>query len=294
MQTFEYHEPGSISEAVALLEEYAPEASLLAGGTDLLPEMRYGKAQPRHVISLKDLPSLARLRTYDSSALGIGATTTFKMLETAGELLASSYLCTLADAAGKVGSAQIRNVGTVGGNLCHAAPSAEMAPPLLVLDAKIKIADPQGEREIALQDFFLGPGKTVLAPNEMLTEIVVPPAPSHAGAAYLRFSRRQAMDLAIVGVAVAISLTENGSCARARVALGAVAPTPIRVARAEEIVIGQLPTQELVYEVGCIAAEESRPITDARASASYRSALVAVLVRRALEKALERARVDLA
>ncbi len=189
----------------------------------------------------------------------------------------------LAISAGLIGSVQIRNVATVGGNLCNAAPSADAAPPLLVLGA-------QGQYTVPLEAFFLEPGHTVLQPGELLQEIVVPRPAQRSGSFYVRHTPRARMDLAVAGVAVAITLNADGTLAEARLALGAVAPVPMRATEAEALLPGQALTEELLQEVGALTAQQAQPIDDQRASAAYRRRLVNVLTQRALRGALARAK----
>ncbi|MBI4321996.1 MAG: xanthine dehydrogenase family protein subunit M [Chloroflexi bacterium] len=283
---FEYYEPSTIQEAIALLSE-KEAVKLMAGGTDLLVGMKMQKYSYGSVVALTKIPDLSSV-LYDESQglLRIGA------LATHNDILASQDVQTkylaLAEACLLVGSRQVRNLGTVVGNICNASPSAETAGPLLVYDARMSIVGPSGQRIVPLRDFFEGPGKTVLAANEIATELQVPNPEPNSGAAYLKLSPRRAMDLAVVGVAVYVAL-KNGVCARARIALGAVAPIPMRAPKAEAILMGQPLTDELIASAAQWASEESRPITDIRGSAWYRREMVGVLVRRAAKLALDRA-----
>jgi carbon-monoxide dehydrogenase medium subunit len=219
---------------------------------------------------------------------------TFGSAVTVGQIAANQRIqqdyTALAIGAGLIGSVQIRNMATVGGNLCNAAPSADTAPPLLVLGAQAVIASARGERKIPLETFSLGPGQTVLQPGELLKEIVVPKPPKGSGSFYLRHTPRARMDIAVVGAAAAITLDADGKIADARLALGAVAPVPMRAIKAEALLHGQRLTDELLREVGAAAAQEAQPIDDLRASAEYRRHLVSVLTQRALRGALVRAK----
>jgi len=198
-------------------------------------------------------------------------------------------LVALALGAGWVGGPQMRNRGTVGGNLCNASPAADTAAPLLVLGARVRLAGAGGERTLALEEFFVGPGKTVLAPGEVLAEILVPPPPPRSGGDYQRRTRT-AMDIAVVGVAAAVVLDGGTACRDARLALASVAPTPLRAAAAEAVLRGKDLAPERIAEAARAAAGEARPIDDVRATATYRRAMVEVLTRRALTAALARAR----
>jgi len=190
-----------------------------------------------------------------------------------------------------VGSRQTANMATVGGNLCNAAPSADTAPPLLVLGAKARILGPRGERLLPLEEFFLGPGRTVLEHGEVLVEVLLPPPLPRSASAYRRHTPRQCMDIAVVGVAAFLALDEAGEkIAEARIALGAVAPTPIRAHRAEALLVGRPASPEVLGEAALMAREEASPISDVRGSAQFRRYLVGVMTEAVLEEALSRAR----
>jgi carbon-monoxide dehydrogenase medium subunit len=180
-------------------------------------------------------------------------------------------------------------MATVGGNICNASPSADSVPPLLALGAEIVLANAQGERTVPLNEFFLGPGETVMQPGELLKEIAIPKPPKGSGSYYLRHTPRAWMDIATVGVAAYISLDKTGKIIKSRIALGAVAPTPIRAEKAESILHGQLPVEGSLEEAGMAASQETSPISDVRASADYRKHLVSVLTQRALRGAVEKA-----
>ena len=198
----------------------------------------------------------------------------------------------LAMGAGLIGSVQIQNMATVGGNICNASPSADTAPGLLASGAQVVLASAMGERSLPLEAFFLGPGKTALQPGELLVRLELPIPPAHCGSFYLRHTPRARMDLAFVGVAAAVQLSETGEICSARIALGAVAPTPLRAYRAEQRLAGCQPDAALINEAALLAAAEARPIDDLRASADFRRHLVQVLTRRALEGAIANARTS--
>ncbi|MGH7324375.1 MAG: FAD binding domain-containing protein [Candidatus Rokuibacteriota bacterium] len=287
MRRFEVVQPGSVEECLRALVAHGPEASLLAGGTDLLPQLKNGLLKPRCVV---DLSRVARLRALDRDGgrgLRLGAAVTAREIEVDPGVRARYRA--LAESGALVGSVQVRNLATVGGNLCNAAPSADMAPPLLVLDAEAVIAGPRGERRVPLSAFFVGVRRTVLAPDELLVEIVIPAPGPRSGGNYLRHTPRRELDIAVVGVASQLTLS-NGVCARARIALAAVAPTPLRVTEAEQALEGRPPTGELIEHAAGLAAEAARPISDQRGSADFRRHLVRVLTRRTLNTALVRAR----
>jgi carbon-monoxide dehydrogenase medium subunit len=287
MRPFEYFEPTTLTETVALLGQYNGRASVLAGGTDLLVEIKEKIRRPDYVVNIKKLPGLNQL-TYDELAgLKIGALVTTRAVETS-PLVRTNYPA-LAQAASELGSIQVRNRATVAGNICRASPSADTPPPLIAAGASVRLFGPAGERVILLEDFFTGPGQTVRARDELLVEIIVPPPPPHTGRLYLKHGRRKAMELATVGVAVSLTLDQD-RCQEARIVLGAVAPTPIRARQAEATLTGVVIDGRLIERAAEIAMNESRPISDVRSSAGYRREMVKVLTSRALSRALELAK----
>lgn len=286
MKPFSYFSPRTLREAVELLIQHGQEAKILAGGTDLLVEMKEGIVAPQYVIDLKNIPALNQIRLEDHY-LKIGSLATVHEIEVNPSV--RQYAGVLAQAASLLGSPQIRNKGTIGGNLCHASPSADLAPPLLALDGKVGMIGKNGERMEDLEKFFIGPGMTTLKVDEILTEIQVPIPPPGSAGIYSKFSPRQAMNLALVGVATLITLNRDSQiCTGARIALGAVAPTPIRAKKSEKILEGQIIKEELLQEVSHLAAEESRPISDIRGSAWYRKEIIKNLVGQGIAHALER------
>ncbi len=288
MVRFEYIEAQSLGEATAFLEEHGAQAAALAGGTDLLLRLKRRLFRPRYVVNIKAIPGLNHLASQDGQGLRLGALTTIRTLETS-PLVRGQYSM-LAQAAGTVGSVQVRNLATVGGNLCNAAPSADTAPALIALGATATMVGPRGERSLPLADFFTGPGTTALGNGELLTELQLPPPPPHSAGVYLKLSPRRAMDIAVVGVAARVALEgRQGPCRDCRIVLGAVAPTPLRALEAEAILRGREITPELAQRAAQETAAASRPITDVRGSAEYRREMVAVLTRRAIMAALEQA-----
>jgi len=269
-----------LQEAISLMEKYGEEAKILSGGTDLFVAMKEQRLSPKYLVDIKNIPDLEYIIYDEKEGLRIGALTTIRQIETS--LLIRERFLPLAQAAKVLGSVQVRNRATIGGNLCNAAPSAETAPTLLVLNTNVKVAGSKGERTLPLEQFFLGPGLTVLQ-NEILTEIMVPSLSANIRGVYLKIGRRRAVDLALVGVAVAVAMDGN-KWKDVRIALGAVAPTPIRARRAEKLLEGKRTDAALMQEAGQIASEEASPISDVRASAWYRKELVKVLVQRALEQ----------
>ncbi|MBU2498471.1 MAG: xanthine dehydrogenase family protein subunit M [Proteobacteria bacterium] len=280
---FSYHTPGSVSEALELLSAYGSDAKLLAGGTDLLLAMKKRATVPMHLINLKTIPGLCGI-TADAGGLTIGSLTTIAEIERS-DLIRETY-SPLWDAACVMASPQIRTLATVGGNLVSAVPSADMAPPLMVLSAQVHITGLSGERTCPVESFFAGPSACTLGPAEILTRITIP-APKGKGV-YLKLMRRGALDLALVGVAAYVSLDAKKVCNDVKIALGAVAPTPIRAAAAEGVIRSKVLTEGLAVEAGKVAGTECRPITDIRATQSYRGSMVEVLTKRALLQTLDR------
>lgn len=277
-----YVRPGSVAEAVHALAEHPGRSDVVAGATDLLMDVRMKGRSTNVLVDINDLSELRGVREEDGG-LVIGALTPMTALA-ASDLVRRLYSA-LADAAGEVGSPQIRNLATIGGNVVHATPSAETGAPLLVLNAAATLVGPGGTRTVPLDGFFTGPGASVRAPDEILTEIRIPWPPG--GSAYLRQCTRGALDIATVGVACALTV-EDGVISAARVALAAVAPTPIRSVAAEAALLGSTPSDEVFAEAARRAVGDARPITDVRASAEYRTAMVGVLTERALHLAVDR------
>jgi carbon-monoxide dehydrogenase medium subunit len=282
---FGYHCPESLEEALKLLGGRSQRAVVLAGGTDLLVKAKRRSVEPSAVVSIRKIPSLARIEER-RDGLRIGAAVRMTQLE-GSEVVRHSFPL-LAEAASAVGSIQIRHMATIGGNLCNASPAADGSLALLALDSTVHMASRRGTRSIPLSEFFLGPGRTILAPDEVLTGVSLPYLPPRTGTAFARISRTD-MDLAKVNVAISLTL-EDGKVSRARVALGAVAPTVMRAFAAERLLVGGTPSDALLRKAAEEASEEARPITDVRSTAAYRRRLVSVLVRRTLVQARDRAR----
>jgi len=276
----------SVKEAVAFLSEYGEKARFVSGATDLLMQLKRGEAAPECLIRLGEVSELGFITHDDSGGLRVGALTTVG--EVANSPLIRSKYSILAQAAGMLGTPAVRNQATLGGNLCNAAPSADTALPLLVLGATLKIVGKGGEKIVPLEDFFVGPGQTILGRDRLLAEIQVPNIPAHSGGAYLKQKRRQGADLAVVGVA-ALVVMRGEVLEDVKIALGAVAPTPIRARKAEEILKGRKPDPDLLEKSGQTAAGEASPIDDIRGSADYRRELLAVLTKRAVAQAIQQA-----
>jgi CO/xanthine dehydrogenase FAD-binding subunit len=284
MKGFEYYAPHSLEEALSLLDNWKEKAKVLAGGTDLIVQMKNRYARPTVIIDVKKILELNRLEWNEGGTLHIGAAVPLSKIITFP--LVMQKFSILYQACSIIGSMQLRNRGTVGGNICNAAPSADSAPPLLCLGAKAIVARLGGCRIVPLDSFFHGPGQTALASNELLVGIEVPAPPTHSSGCYLRHTPRQDMDIAVVGVASLLVFTsQENRCQEARIVLGAVAPTPIRVPQAESILAGRVLTEEAIEEAAEKAAEAAHPISDMRGSGEYRKELVKVLTRRTLKKA---------
>jgi carbon-monoxide dehydrogenase medium subunit len=286
MIAFEYYAPHSLEEALSLLDNRREKAKVLAGGTDLIVQMKDGRARPAVIIDAKKIPELNRLEWDDSKSLYIGAAVPLSKIIAFPPV--KERFDVLYQACSIIGSMQLRNRGTVGGNICNAAPSADTTPPLLCLEAKVIVGRSGGNRIVPLGSFFYGPGQTVLAPNELLVGIEVPAPPPHSSGCYLRHTPRQDMDIAVVGVSSLLVISKQKDwCQEARIALGAVAPTPIRVPQAESILAGKILTEEAIEEAAEQAAETARPISDMRGSAEYRKEIIKVLTKRTLKRTWE-------
>lgn len=284
---FEYVSPQTLQEACALLVQYGDSAKVLAGGSDLLVKMKDGLMKPAYLVSLKNLDSLKAIRYEIGTGVIIGARATHNEVMN-NSILQEKYR-SVCEAAHSMAANQIRNIGTVGGNLVNAVPSADIPPILIALDAQVRIVGTGGERAVALEDFFLGPGKTVLENGEILAEIVIPDQPT-TGSNYIKYALRRAGALAVAGVASSVSVSD-GTFQDVRIVLGAVAPTPMRARQAENVLRGKKISQELVDEAGKVAGAESKPISDIRGSIEYRRNLVDVLTRRSLKAAIEKGHV---
>jgi len=285
MQTSRYEAPTKVEEAVRLLAADS-EARVLAGGTDLLVQMRLGRPAPSAFVDIKRIPELCRLEI-DANGLRVGAGVP------AVEIYANETIRQLwpgvAEATDLIGSTQIQGRATLSGNLCNASPAADTVPALVAVDAQVKIAGPSGERTIPVEGFTTGPGKNVLAPGELVVEFIIPaPAPRTADA-YLRLIPRTEMDIAVVGAGVCVSLAEDGTISSARVALGAVAPTVVRVPDAEAALVGNRPTDDVLERAAAAASAIANPIDDKRGTIAYRKQVSGVLTKRATKIACQRA-----
>lgn len=280
-ESLEMYRPDSLQEASRLLIENGPGGRFLAGGTDLVIAMKEKGLVPKYVVDLKRIAGLAGIRENGDGTISLGALTTMREVEVS-PLIRKKYPF-LAQSAAEVGSIQIRNRATVGGNMANATPSADVAPALIALGATAKIVGASGARAVPLESFFRGPGLTVMSSDEILTEITIPKTAAQLVGEYIKFSPREMMDLAYVGVAVAYNLSKTDKrCTGVKIVLGAVAPTPIRAKKAEAALEGQTLTEALAEKAGAAAAAESKPISDVRSSADYRRAMVDAMTKRAI------------
>ncbi len=310
MIRYDYHKPGTISEALRLMAQFQGEAAFISGGTDVMVLVKQKKMAPTHLISLRNISELSFM---DSGTIGAGVT--HRQLQKDENV--EKHFSALHDAVCKLGSTQIRNVATIGGNICNAAPSADTACPLLVLDAVAVIDGPSGERRVPIDDFFEGPGKTALQKGEILKSLLMPEFGEMTGSAYIKHTRRNAMDLPVIGVAarITISIGKSGGrlrckdylcvaesaedvlrqfaqedlrCEDLRIALGVVAPRPIRAKKAEVALKGKIISEQALQEIGEIALSEASPRDSIRGEAWYRSEMIRVLVKRAMLSAIDR------
>jgi len=282
---FDYLKPRSLEEVLNLLGgERNGHYRVYAGGTDVIPKLkaRMMKA-PDVLVDLKGIPDMDYIRYDVGSGLRIGALAT--IFSVANAPVVKEKYPILAMAVGSIASIQVQNRGTITGNICNAAPSADSAPALLCVGARLLCVGKKGERWINIEEFFKGPSETILNPDELLKEIHIPPLPENSHGVYLKLSPRSKMDLAVVGVA-AVVVAENGFIKDIRIGLGAVAPTPMRARKAEDILGGETANDETIKKAARTASDESKPIDDHRASAEYRKMMVEVLVERDIREAL--------
>ena len=286
LRRFEYHAPADLESACRLLAEHPDSAAVLAGGTDLLADLKQGEAQAEHLVSLKDVEAVRGIDYDREGGLTIGAAVTHN--EVARSETVRRLYPGLAEAAASVAGVQVRNRGTIGGNICSAVPSADVPPMLLALDAEFRLAGADGERRLPASEFFLGPRRTALRRGEILAAIHLTPPAEGTGTCYRKFALRDASALAVAGAAAAVVL-DGGRCLEGRIALGAVAPTPMLAARAGELLRSAEVNEALARKVGAVARAECKPISDIRGSEEFRRKLVEELARRALLEAVERA-----
>jgi aerobic carbon-monoxide dehydrogenase medium subunit len=283
---FTYHRPETIDEACSLAVSLGDRTHFLAGGTELLTELKRGRVDAANVISLKGIEALSGIHV-DDDALHIGALTRLEDVARSSDVRETFPV--LAEAVSAIGCLQIREQGTIGGNFCGAVPCADSPPACIVAGATVRIIGTGGDRTSAAEDLFLGPRETTLAAGEILAEIRLPIPAQGSGAAYERFALRKGMAVAVASVAAGLRM-DGDTVAQARIALGAVAPVPLLALDAAAALVGLPVTEEVIAEIGALAAKEAKPICDVRGSDEYRRGIVAVLTRRALIRAANRAR----
>jgi carbon-monoxide dehydrogenase medium subunit len=309
MKTFDYFKPKTFDEALGLLSKYGEKAKLIAGGTDVIVMIKQKAMAPEVLISLQGIPGLDQM--IDNGSLSIGPMVTHRAIEKS-EVIRKNFSA-LADAVDYLGSVQIRNVATIGGNICTAAPSADTATPLLVLGTQVRIKSVKEERTLPIEQFFKGPGESALKTGEMVKELSIPKPLPNTGSAYYKLQRRLALDLPILGVSVLLSLDKNKVtcsdllctaspisailhkmeedeiiCKDVRIALGVAAPTPMRALKAEALLRGKKLSDELLEEAASTASQEAQPRDSLRGEAWYRKDMVRILVKRMAMKSIER------
>ena len=284
---FEYYTPDSVEEACQLLSKFGPKAIAIAGGTDIVVKMKKEVLAPEILVAIGHLPQLKKIEYVPGKGVVIGAGVTHNEVQNS-KILQEKYL-SVSEAAHQMANNQVRNLGTIGGNISNAVPSADMPPILIALDTTVKIVGPKGERTLPLEDVFKGPNQTVLDHDELITEFVIPDG-SFTGSTYIKFGLRASGALAVVGVAASVQM-EGDIIKDTRIVLGAVSPVPVRAKEAENFLKGKQASEELFEEAGVIASGECRPISDIRASAEYRRDMVRVFTRRALLKAVNEGHV---
>jgi len=289
LKAIDYLAPKTIAEAVAILADKGDPARILAGGTDIIVQLREGRRELDVLVDIKAVPEANELSFDSRRGLRLGAAVPCYRIYEDGRI--AKVYPGLIDAVALVGGIQIQSRASVGGNLCNASPAADTIPPLIAYGAVCVIAGPNGTREVPVEHFCSGPGKTVLGKGEFLLSLQVLPPRPRTGAHYLRFIPRNEMDIAVVGVGAALTLDESRNrCTGARIALAAVAPTPLLVAEAGDALIDGALTDELVDRAAKLAQAAAKPISDMRGDADYRRHLVGVLTKRVLHKAIGRAK----
>lgn len=284
---FDVSQPLSVAEAVADLRQGGELAQPVAGGTDILRDLRLGNKRLELLVSLDRVNGLSGLQRLDDGTISIGATTTMALL--ASETAVRAHLSALGDAAGWMGSPQVRNRATFGGNLCNARPCADTAPPAMVLGAQLVLQGPGGSRRVPADDFMTGPGQTLRSHDEILQAIHFPAPAPHSGSAFATATNRKAVEITITSAAAWLRLEEaGGPVAEARVALGSVAPRPIRAPSAEAELAGKVADEAVLQAAARAAVADATPIDDLRATAWYRQQMVEVMVRRVLQLARQR------
>jgi carbon-monoxide dehydrogenase medium subunit len=284
MKKYDYYQPRTVNEALHLMDDLGDGARYIAGGTDLIVRIKQKVMQPDALISLQGIDSLKGFQVNEQAS--IGSMTLFRDIERSKELRKSCPA--LVEAVTVLANPQVRNVGTPGGNISNAAPSADCAPPLLVMEAVLTVEGPGGERRIPIEDFFIGPGKTCMDSTEILTRILVPGIRKGTGTVFLKVGR-VSQDIAIANAA-ALLVMEGQKCRKCRIAAGAVAPVPLRLKKVEKLLEDRIVDKELMDEAARLASKEVQPITDVRSTEEYRRHISGVLVKKAIQQAMEQVR----
>ena len=281
---FDYHLPGSLAEAFDLLAEYGDAAKVIAGGTDVVPQLKYEKIAPSHLVTLMKISGLRDINE-DKGGLRVGACA--RLVDVKQACAGDPRYAALHDAMRSIGKVQVMNMGTLGGNLCTASPAADSVPPLLVLNGRVTLASREGDRSLDIEEFITGPYAAAMTTNEIMTEIYIPAGQDHQGSAFLKIAR-VAADISKLNCAVALQ-RDADRCVSCRIALGAVAPMPLRIKKAEELFSGGQMDAALLNEAAAIVSAEIQPISDVRSSESYRRQVAAVIFKDVFNMAWERA-----
>jgi carbon-monoxide dehydrogenase medium subunit len=279
LQKFKYYEPQQLGEAFSLLDLYRDNAAILAGGTDLVPLMKKRAVQPKCIINIKRIRDLEFIK--GGEALEIGPLTNIGAIEKSAILQERCPL--LCNVAGRIAYVQVRNIGTIGGNICNASPAADFAPALMVLDAAVEIASINGKKSVSIKDFFVGPGKTILGKNEMVTSLHLPVFSVGSVYAFKKVTSRTSKGLAVASVAITSSIDNNTGIVRAAsIAVGSMGPTPLRCTKTEKVLFGEKVNQRILDSASEEIAKETKPISDIRGTKQYRTQLIKSITREAL------------
>lgn len=279
LQKFKYYEPQQLEEAFSLLDRYGDDAAILAGGTDLVPLMKKRAVQPKCVINIKRIRNLEFIKS--RGGLEIGPLTTIGAIEKSAILQEKCPL--LSNVAGRMAYVQVRNIGTIGGNICNASPAADFAPSLMVLGAAVEISSINGKKSVSIKDFFLGPGKSILGKNEMVTGLHLPSASVGSVYSFRKVASRTSKGLAVACVAITSSIDNNTGIIRAAcIAVGSMGPTPLRCVKTEKMLIGGKVNQKILDSASEEIAKETKPISDIRGTKQYRRQLIKAITREAL------------
>lgn len=287
MYAFNYEAPSTLADALKIMKAHGDKARPICGGTDLLIQMRAGVRQPDFIVDIKRIKEMRELKFNARSGLRLGAAVS--CIDVAENAEMQRHYPGLTEAAHLIGSLQIQNRASVGGNLCNGSPAADTTPALIALRARGRIVGPRSEREVPVEEFVVSPGRTILKPGELLVQLLIPAPAPHSSDAYLRFIPRNEMDIAVVGVGASVTLSGD-TIKAARIGLGAVAATPLFADQASESLIGKKLDENALATAARLASEKASPIDDMRGTAEYRNHVTGVLTRRALTIAVERAR----